>query len=177
MFSTVLIMLCFQISRGYVYTRLAVIIAAFMVALGLTATLAGRKLTAARERPGLSLLQAALICLPLIVVSVFRWVQSPASSHPGALVDLAYVALAALAGVVGASVFTVASASLMRAAPDEVRAGSVAYATDLVGASVAGFMTGFLLIPALGVVNAALAVGFVNFILLGALQVFTRRLP
>jgi len=177
MFATVLIMICFQISRGYVYTRLAVVIAAFMVALGLTAILGGRRLSAVRERPGLIVLQAALICLPVVVAAVFRWAQSPGSAVPGPLLDAAYIGLSALAGVVGASVFTVASASLMRRAPAGAETGAVAYSLDLVGASVAGFTTGFLTIPALGIVSAALAVALVNFIAVGALQVSIRRAP
>lgn len=177
MFATVLIMLCFQISRGYVYTRLAVIIAAFMVALGLTAILGARKLAALKERPGLILLQAALICLPVIVAAVFRWVQNPGSAAPGPMVDVAYIGLAALAGIIGASVFTSASASLKRSAPAGVDAGAVAYAIDLAGASVAGFTTGFLTVPALGIVNAALAVALVNFLAVGVLQVAIRRSP
>lgn len=179
MFTTVLLMLCFQISRGYVYTRLAVIIAAFMFALGLTATLAGRRLARLRERPGLIALQAALVCLPLIAAGVFMWVQRPSTALPGAAVDALYIVLAFVAGAMGASLFTAASASLMRkeTGTGTVRAGALAYSIDLLGASVAGFSTGFLIIPALGIANAAMAVALVNFTVLGALLFAIPRSP
>ena len=177
MFSTVLIMLCFQISRGYVYTRLAVIIAAFMVALGLTATVAGRKIAAARERISLPVLQAALVCLPVLVTLAFSWVQSKGGSIPGAAVDTLYVLLAFLAGLVGASVFSAGSASVMRGRTDGMDAGALAYSIDLVGASIAGFTTGFLTIPALGIVNAAIAVSLVNLALLVLILPAIRRSP
>jgi spermidine synthase len=177
MFTTVLLMLCFQISRGYVYTRLAVIIAAFMVALGLTATLAGRRIGHARERVSLPLLQAALVCLPVLVIAIFRYVQSGGAGLPGSAVDTVYILLAFLAGVVGAGVFMAASASLMRRRSATVEPGALAYSIDLVGASIAGFTTGFLTIPALGIVNAALAVAAVNLFLLSLLGVAIRRFP
>jgi len=175
MFTTVLVMLCFQISRGYVYTRLAVIIAAFMVALGLTATLAGRRLAAARQSVTLPLLQVALVCLPLVVVLTFTRIKSQGGAPHGAAVDAAYILLAFLAGVIGGSVFTAASASLLRAPAGRVEAGALAYSIDLVGASIAGFTTGFLTIPALGIINAALAVALVNLVLLLPLAALNRR--
>ncbi len=175
MFTTVLIMLCFQISRGYVYTRLAVIIAAFMVALGLTATVAGSRIAAARERLSLPLLQVALACLPVLVVLAFRWVQGAETPLPGAAVDAVYVLLAFLAGVTGASVFSAASASVMRRGSGAVDAGALAYSIDLVGASISGFTTGFLTIAALGIVNAALAAALANLVLLAVILAAIRR--
>ncbi len=177
MFTTVLIMLCFQITRGYVYTRLAVIIAAFMTALGLTATLGGRRLARSAGRAALLLTGTALVCLPVIVAVVFARLQHSAPGPPGAAVDVLYVVLAALAGVIGAGAFTVASASLAKGAASEASAGAAAYSMDLVGASVAGFTTGFLTIPALGITAAALAVAAVNLGVLCLLAFATGRSP
>lgn len=175
MFTQILVMLCFQISRGYIYGRLAVIIAAFMVGLGLTATIAGSRLARAREYMSLVLLQAALIALPLLVIVTFRGVQDSQAAMPGAAVDALYTLLGLGGGVLGAAVFAVASASLMRKRAEAVGAGALSYSIDLIGASLAGFTTGFLTIPALGIVNAALAVSLVNFVILGVLQFATRR--
>lgn len=175
MFTQVLIMLCFQISRGYIYGRLAVIIASFMVGLGLTATLAGSRLARAREYLSLVLLQAAMVALPLIVIAVFRSIQGRGAAIPEPAVDSLYIVLSFIGGVLGAAVFAVASASLMRIRAEAVGAGALSYSIDLVGASLAGFTTGFLTIPALGIVNAALAVCLANFVILGVLQFATRR--
>ena len=177
MFSQVLLMLCFQVSRGYVYSRLAVIIAAFMVGLGITATLGAGRLSRAREYRGLILLQAAMICLPVLVIAAFGWAEGAGAGLPGTAVDALYALLAFAGGSLGAAVFTVASAALMRRRAAPVEAGSLSYSIDLVGASLAGFTTGFLTIPALGIVNAALAIALVNFVVLGVLQFASRRSP
>ena len=177
MFTQVLVMLCYQISRGYIYTRIAVLIAAFMIGLGLTATLAARRLAGAREYISLVLLQAGMVCLPIAVIVAFRQVQSRGAGLPGPAADGVYALLAFVGGALGGAVFTVASASLMRRRAPTVEAGAFSYSIDLIGASVAGFTTGFLTIPALGIVNAALAVGLVNFFVLGAMQFASRRSP
>jgi spermidine synthase len=170
MFSQVLIMLCFQITRGYVYTEMALLIAAFMAGAGLTATFAGRRLAAIRESISLIVLEACLVALPLAVIAVFNRLRLQDAALTGYAADAVYAALAFAGGVLGAAVFSAASASLMRRRAETVEAGALSYSIDLAGASIAGFTTGFLTIPALGITGAALAVSLVNFIALGIVQ-------
>jgi spermidine synthase len=174
MFTTVMLMLCFQISRGYVYTRLAILIAAFMLGLGLTATLLGRRMARAPERTSLTLLQAAMTSLPLLVLAAFGAARSPGGLFAGSAGDAVYILLALAAGAAGAGVFAASSGALARRGIEATRAGALAYSIDLIGASLAGFTTGFLTIPALGLSGAAMAVSLVNFFILGGLQFATR---
>jgi spermidine synthase len=162
MFTEILLIMCFQIITGYVYNRIAGIVAAFMVGMGLASSLAGRR----GWRPGLSaylpFLHLGLVVLPVAVILAFNFIRQQSSSIPAYTSDLLFILMASLTGALGGVLFAVASSSLVSVRRRPAEAGAIAYSLDLAGASIAGFATGFLIIPSLGLSPAAYAISAFN---------------
>jgi len=164
MFSQILIVLCFQIVSGYMYGRIAALIAAFMLGMGLASTLAG--LRNIRRRPGLLLaFQILLVALPLLIVGAFKALGGSALAYT-AVPELVFIGLALLAGGIGGAVFAGGSSIISAAHSEVADAGALAYSVDLLGAAGAGFAAGFLAIPSMGLAGSAYAVCTANVILL-----------
>lgn len=165
MFCQVLIVLSFQIVSGYIYARIAIIVAAFMLGMGSASSIAGlRQRGPARSRT-LAILHCGFIALPLVVLLALNYLKSPRTtfSYPA---DLVFGGLALLTGIFGGSMFAAASSIMVARLPGRVDAGAVAYSLDLTGACVAGFATGLLIIPALGIGQSAYVVSATNLVAL-----------
>jgi spermidine synthase len=165
MFCQVLIVLGFQIVSGYIYARIAIIVAAFMLGMGAASSIAGwRQRGPARSR-ALAILHCGFIALPLTVLLALNHLKSPSTvlSYPA---DLVFAGLALLTGILGGSMFAAASSVMVARFQGRVDAGAIAYSLDLTGACVAGFATGLLIIPALGISQAAYVVSAANLVVL-----------
>jgi spermidine synthase len=150
---------------------MAALIAAFMLGMGLASSYVGARPIACRWYH-LAALSAGLIALPLVAVGILSHAGSGAVSIPSHLVDVWFTALAFTSGALGGIIFAVASSFLIRKGRRILEAGILAYSLDLSGAMVAGFTTGFLIIPSLGITGSAYAVAVFNGTLLAALLVW-----
>jgi predicted membrane-bound spermidine synthase len=158
MFTEILIILVFQAISGYIYTRIAAIVAAFMLGMGLASSLMGRRF---EERPALRNLvapQVGLTVMPAVVIAGLKLLKPLSASLSHTAVDITFILTALVTGGLGGTVFAAASGMLVRRQPSVADAGALAYSLDLTGACVAGFMTGFLIIPSLGFETAAYSV-------------------
>jgi hypothetical protein len=164
MFSQVLIVLCFQIVSGYMYGRIAALIAAFMLGMGLAATIAARRNFGSRSGL-LPALQIVLAALPLMIVGAFKALGESALAY-SAVPEMVFMGLALLGGAVGGAVFAGGSSRIAEAHSEVAEAGAAAYSIDLLGAAGAGFAAGLLAIPSMGLAGSAYAVSVANFILL-----------
>jgi hypothetical protein len=166
MFTQVLTIVAFQIVSGYVYGWIAALIAAFMLGLGLASGYVGSR------RVGwtwyhLAALAAGLAGLPLVAAGILRYAGTGAAAAPH-LIDACFMGLAFASGALGGTVFAAASDFIVRRGGALVEAGVLAYSLDLAGATVAGFTTGFLIIPSLGIAGSAYAVAAFNGALVAA---------
>ncbi len=164
MFTQILIVLCFQVVSGYMYGRIAALIASFMLGMGLASTLAGLRDISRNPRLLLAF-QVVLVALPLLVVAAFKALSGGALAHT-IVPEGVFIALALLAGGAGGAVFAGGSNIISMAHPEIADAGAVAYSVDLLGAAGAGFAAGLLAIPSLGLAGSAYAVSVANIILL-----------
>jgi hypothetical protein len=154
MAAQVLAVLGLQIACGYVYGRIAALIAAFMVGMGLAAVVTA----AGTRRPRLSAwLPVLLAAPPLVVALIIQW-AGRGGALPRLAAELGLPLVAFATGALGGLVFSAAAAALTSHARHLGKAASVAYAADLAGACVAGLGTGLVLVPALGVAGTAYAV-------------------
>lgn len=165
MFTEVLIVLSFQVISGYIYTRIAAIVAAFMFGMGTASSLMGTKPRGPLPRQTLPTLHACLAVLPLSVLAVFNLLKGDGGPWPHAA-DILFPILALATGAVGGAIFAVSSSCLAARSPSATRAGAIAYSLDLTGACIAGFATGFLVIPALGLARSAYVVSLFSLITL-----------
>jgi spermidine synthase len=166
MFTEVLILLSYQVVSGYIYTRLAAVVAAFMLGMGFAASLVGAR----RRRPArswvLPLLHIGLVVIPPAVVVVSGILKSRIGLIQGYFADLVFILMAFATGTLGGSIFGVASYSLAFEQRSAAEGAAIAYSLDLVGACVAGFATGLLIIPSLGLIHSAYALALTNLVAL-----------
>jgi len=148
----------FQALYGYVYQKVGLIVAAFMVgtiagSLGMTRRLRSvqheEALLARTGVFGVACAVLAALCLPMM------------ARLTGAAGDLAAQALipilVCLGGVVVGMQFPLGGSLLLRGGRPPARAGGQAYAADLLGASAGALVTTVLLLPAVGIVGTCLA--------------------
>jgi spermidine synthase len=176
MFTEVLVIIGFQVANGYVYGWIAALIASFMLGMGLASSLA------ASHRPvctrfRLALLMLCLVALPPASLLVLGFAGSAGMATHAVLTDLPFAALAFAAGGLGGLVFAFGSAFLIDRGHRVIEAGTLAYSLDLCGATVAGFTTGFLAIPALGMRDSAYAVAAFNAVLLAVMLAWELTRP
>ncbi len=165
MLTQVLLLLCFQVLSGYIYVKIAMLIAGFMLGMGI-ASLVSHKYHGKTLARDILLLQVALIVIPLGVVAIFDVLRS--SKIGGFYIDLPFTILAFLTGATSGAIFARAS-DLLRQSSSEAEAGGLAYSLDLVGASVAGLLVGFLVVPTLGFHATAYVSALVNSIVLAGM--------
>jgi hypothetical protein len=170
MFTQVMIIMGFQMASGYVYGWIAALIASFMLGMGIASSLAGLRGTPGGHRR-LAALVSGLIALPLVTLLVLRYAGTHAGTSAFPTAELLFIGLALASGLVGGTLFAAASAALTRGSGAIVKAGALAYALDLAGATVAGFSTGFIILPALGIAGSAYVVAGFNAVLLAAILV------
>jgi hypothetical protein len=163
MFTQVLVILAFQIASGYIYGRIAAVIAAYMAGMGLAAAVAARRQPS--PGPRLKLALGSLLAVPpLSVPLILHLVASHPRALPSWASDLLFVGVAALTGYLGGAVFSRASAALAAEMEVKSRAGALAYSMDLAGASIAAFLTALVVIPALGILRSACAISAVSLV-------------
>ncbi|HVP58576.1 MAG TPA: hypothetical protein VMU02_10800, partial [bacterium] len=121
-----------------------------------------------------------LLAVPPLAVPLALHLLAGAEA-PAWTADAVFVAVAGFAGFIGGAVFSAASAALASQEELRGRAGAIAYSLDLVGASIAGFVTGLLIIPAVGILRSACAVAATSLIASAAAAiatwVYSRRRP
>jgi spermidine synthase len=163
MFTQVLVILAFQIASGYIYGKIAAVIAAYMAGTGLAAAVAARRLPS--PGPALTIGLGSLLAVPpLSVPLVLHLAASHPHSLPGWATDVLFVGVSALTGYLGGAVFAAASAALAAEREIRSRAAALAYSMDLAGASIAAFLTGLVVIPALGILRSACAISAVSLV-------------
>jgi len=155
MAAEVIILLAFQALRGYVYSEVALITAAFMAGVASGGSAMNALLSKHLERSRLShrslfvLLQAAIVVYAVSLSPII--VAAKACPLP----DLLFPLLAFLAGLLGGMEFPLA-AHLTKGATSRV-AGLI-YGADLTGACFGALLTSVFLIPILGIPQTCYAV-------------------
>jgi spermidine synthase len=164
MFTQILIILSFQIISGYMYGRIAALVASFMLGMGLASSLAGAR-RIGRDPRHLLMLCPWLAALPVAVAITFGRLGG-ATGIPPYLSDFTFIGLAFITGCLGGTIFAAASSAIAVVRTGIANVGAISYSADLCGATVAGFTTGFMVIPSLGITESAYAVAAANLILL-----------
>jgi len=172
-------LLAFQSLYGYVYHRMAIIVAAFMAGLAAGGALGGRAARAGAGERSFALLQAGIAVVPILLgLAIVAIAGLPpdrlevwASSFP-----LIVVASALLAGMQ----FPLAGKLYLRGgsyAPgagdgrDPGVIGGRLYGADLLGSAAGATAAGVLVLPIMGIVGAMLALFIVNVAVLVCLVI------
>jgi spermidine synthase len=176
MATQILTIFSLQTTCGYIYTRIAGVVAAFMAGMGLASLYIAVRAPADRGRLAVPI-QVALAALPLMSLAALRSLLA----HPEALAtpaaDLAYETISFVAGALGGLAFATVSGRMIRAGTPLHEAAAIAYWADLAGATVAGLATGFVIIPALGIAGCAYSVAALSLVAALAVTLSRRSSP
>lgn len=171
MAAEIVIIFLYQTTVGFLYYRLALLIAALMAGMALGVWLANRRL----ESKGVT--EQTLVKLH-IVLALFCAFLFVASTQLGALplvfAEVALLVLAELAGMFGAMVFPVANHLYLETQLEPQSRTGIIYGADVAGSAVGAMLPSIILIPLYGVWQTLLFVGLMN---LWIIAILIRRRP
>ncbi len=150
---TVVFILAFQILYGYVYSKLATLIALYMVGLVLGSSHVTSRIEGLRDPSKvLTWIQGGMAAytVGLLAVIVFLHRIPAASGEPG-IMEWVLPFLSCVAGYLGGAHFPVANATCLERDHEVGKTASLIYGLDLGGSALGGLFTGVLLIPVLGI--------------------------
>lgn len=163
-------LLAFQSLYGYVYYRMALIVAAFMAGLAAGGALGGRAARAGAGGRSFAVLQAGIAVVPILLgLAILAIAKLPpdrlevwAASFP-----LIVVASAVLAGMQ----FPLAGKLYLDRGHDAGVIGGRLYGADLLGSAIGATVAGVLILPIMGIIGAMLALFTLNVAILVCLVV------
>lgn len=159
MASEIVIIFVYQTVVGFLYYRLALLIAALMAGMALGVWLANRHL----ERRSVSIKHLAYLHAAIIAFSLLLY---PASIALGLLplgaAQATLLVMAELAGMLGALVFPFANHLYLGASKDIADRTGVIYSADVAGSALGAILPSVIIVPLFGVWQALLFVALVN---------------
>ena len=176
-----LLLLGFQAIYGYVYSRLAIVIAAFMVGTALGSWRAlkrgPRGDAAARPRADrlmLGWIQVIVGVAPLVLCALFLWFGRIANATQLFVVsEIGFPALALASGLLGGYQFPIASRVFF--SESESRGAGTLYALDLAGACLGALVLSLYLLPVFGFFRTAVLTAIVDLAPAGLVFAAVRR--
>jgi|TARA_B100001971_G_scaffold185132_1_gene184239 spermidine synthase len=158
----VVVLIGFQILYGYVYSKLSIIITAFMIGLVLGSYYMNKKIENMGKKEFVRIEYSLFFCsllVPIILFLLSRIKNSflvTISSHT--ILPLFTIIIAILVGME----FPLASKLFFK---DKVReTAALLYNADLIGACLGALLTSALLIPLIGIFKVCLLVGILNLV-------------
>lgn len=149
------LLLAFQAFCGYLYYKLALILAALMLGMAAGAALGTRRIGRAQPRTLAGI--HALIAAHAAGLALFMRFLGSAAPGPSAGMEGAFLLLAAAIGGLVGFEFPVANRMYLAGEAENGRKGGVIYGVDLAGSSLGALLVGLWALPVLGV-GATLAI-------------------
>ncbi len=151
------LLLAFQAFRGYVYHAVSLIYAAFMLGTALGGAISNRLVARSpfrlRPRRLLIVVQAAIFLYAVLLPTVLKGVGG------GPLLDVIFLALISLAGLLGGMAFPLATEAVTGSTG---RVAGLIYGADLVGACLGAILTSIFFVPVLGLPQTCYAIALVS---------------
>jgi len=159
----VVVILSFQVLYGYVYHKLSLILAAFMIGLVGGSWLINRKMDTLRRPVQAYIYTQISICVyPLILLSVLFMAKSSIILH----LATPFALLPIIAGFIGGIQFPLANKICLESFSEEKkgigRLAGLIYGIDLLGSCMGALLASAILVPILGVFQTCLLVAFLN---------------
>ena len=167
-----MILIAFQIEYGYIYYRIALFIALFMLGMALGSWLALHHLDRLQTEPILKrvfMIHIGFVALAVLVIPVVRfWVFSSGVGQG------VFWLLALLSGGLGGFSFPLLSRVYFKERDRKTNLGAL-YAWDLIGSLAGSLITSLLLIPIYGLIFSGYFLGLLNLIIVGFLVIGSLR--
>ncbi len=159
MASEIVIIYLYQTVVGFLYYRLALLIAALMAGMALGVWIGNRRvgMKAVTERSLIALhVVLALYCAFLFAATLYL------GKLPIHLAEVAFLVLAELAGMFGAMVFPAANHLYLSSQAEPEAKTGVIYGADVAGSAIGAMLPSIVLLPVLGVWPTLAFVAMVN---------------
>jgi spermidine synthase len=161
----VVCLLAFQVLYGFVYSKMGVITAAFMIGLTSGSVLMVRVLKKRKlELPHFGLVQIAVCVYPLALITGFRLFSGSFGSSTLLAIEFLFPLLTFLAGFIGGLQFPLANSLYLRTEREVGRVAGVVYGVDLFGACIGAGLASAILIPILGIFKTCYIVVMFNLV-------------
>jgi len=160
----ILIVLAFQVFFGYVYYKIGLLLALFMVGLALgSLTLSYYPETASLQLTMLVTFQVILacFCLGMALVIVYFHIH-PGLIYSHFLYQEAFSCMSLAAGFIGGTHFPLASRLLLTEQSRVGRIAGLIYGIDLLGAFLGCLLVGLVLIPLAGILQTLFVLAAIN---------------
>lgn len=167
------IILSFQVLYGYVYQKVGLIFASFMLGLVIGSLFAIKLL---EKNTSLSKIynsaQLSLSAFSVILPAIFLFLGRLSGTDfiipalPNITVQLLFPILPAVMGFVGGLQFPIANRICLRQKEYAGKTAGFLYAIDLIGACAGALVTSAILIPVIGINTACYLTGLMNFLVL-----------
>jgi len=160
----VVVILAFQVLYGYVYYKLCLILASFMIGLVLGGWYVNRILNRLKNALSTYIKTQIAICIyPLILLPIFALLAAYGGKIPTFLrIDTVFAFLPVIAGFIGGVQFPLASKICLKGREVGRTAGFL-YGIDLLGSCLGALLASAILIPILGIFHTCLLVATLNF--------------
>lgn len=159
----ILLLLGFQAIYGYVYHKLATIIAMFMAGMAAGTWTALRIPASRHPMRMLSTMQLAAVIAPVVLVLVLAWFRTQHGAAFSAASLLGFPMLATVSGLLGGLQFPIAS-RVYFSGDSEHRGTGALYALDLIGAFLGAILLSAYLLPVFGFVRIAVLIAAGNLV-------------
>ncbi len=164
----IVVILAFQIMFGYVYYKLGIILAGFMIGLVLGSYFSTRWLERFSDPyRAFTIVQALVVLYPLLLIGIF-WAGSRLliSGRYNLWLEQLFPLLTIIAGAVGGFQFPLANKLYLGSGRGVGRSAGVTYGMDLTGSCLGAAISSALLLPVLGVFYTCIAVCLLNMLAL-----------
>jgi hypothetical protein len=159
----------FQIVYGYVYHKIGLISAVFMLGVAISAYIASRKKIYHKLKwlIVLSLVNCLLFfLLPEIIENLFGL---------GYILQSIFFIFPLIVGILVGFAFTLANEYYLTKVPRKHRNRSFLYAFDLAGGSIIGFFLSFIAIPLYGLTDSSIIIGFMLLLSSGLMAAYSLK--
>ena len=171
----VVILVLYQITVGYLYLQIGLLIACFMAGLSLGALSFSRKPeTASTSRGPLIFLQITLAVVPLLLWA-FLQTGPGINDLPFGTINLVFYLVMLLAGFLGGAHYQLATRVHLKLSQSVSLTAGGLYGADLLGSALGSLLVSFLWLPAWGISRTLVFLSLLNLLLSLALWVW--RMP
>ncbi len=152
----IIIIFSYQITIGYLYYRIALLIAALMAGMALGVWYGNKKGRPHKVAPTFHLL---LIMFCVILFLAFPFLSKIPS---GLTAEIIFLICAGVAGFLGAAIFSFANQLYLSSQSDPHKKTGTIYAVDLAGSCFGALLPGLILIPVFGVFQTLIVIALAN---------------
>lgn len=162
----IVVILSFQVIYGYLYYKIGLIFATFMLGLILGSTLAIRVLAKEKNLSKIYMATQLSICLyPLILPPIFISLSRARADIAHSFgIETLFSFLPIVAGFIGGLQFPLANKISLGQKGHIGKIAGLLYGVDLLGACLGALLTSTVLIPIIGINAACYLTGFMNFL-------------